>query len=174
MVLGARLESSLVHSCGLQRMELGRPSATKYPWTFYHPYHIGIKAARALTQMTKTMPPCLQSGYHRYRQLFPHPHLNCTIPQKMRYLHPPLHRCTSLSTPLSHPDTDTNLTSLPSTCIQPGQDVLPKRLTRTHRTPQYLEVFVLYWHPPPPPHPQDPILTRDQKKKRQEKRQLRH
>ena len=33
-------------------------------------------------------PPCLQPRYHRYRQLPPHPHLNCTIPQKMRYLHP--------------------------------------------------------------------------------------
>ena len=146
-------------------MELRRPSATKYPWTLYHPtYHIGIKATRALTQMTKTMPPCLQSGYHRYRQLFLHSHLNCTIPPKMRYLHPPLHRCTSLSTPLSHPDSDTNLTSLPSKCIQPGQDVLLKRLTRTHRTPQYLEVFVLYWHPPSRPCP----YKRREKKTRKE------
>ena len=32
----------------------------------------------------------------------------------------------ALSTPPSHPDTDTNLTSLPSPCNQPGQDVVPK------------------------------------------------
>ena len=70
----------------------------------------------------------------------------------------------ALCTPPPHPDTDTNLTSLPSSCKQPGQDVIPKRPARTRRTPQYLEDFVLYQS-----SPQDPVITIDE-----EKRQLRH
>ena len=50
----------------------------------------------------------------------------------------------ALSTLPSHLDTDANLTSLPFPCNQTGQDVVPKRPTRTHRTPQYLEDFVSY------------------------------
>ena len=50
----------------------------------------------------------------------------------------------ALSTPPSHPDTDTNLTSLPTPCNQPGPGAVHKRPTRTRRTPQHLEHFVLY------------------------------
>ena len=47
-------------------------------------------------------------------------------------------------TPPSHPDGETNLTSLPSPRNQSVQGVVPKRPTRTRRTPQYLEDFVFY------------------------------
>ena len=95
------------------------------------------KTACASTPMTKTIPTCLQPCYHRYQQLLPHSHLNCTIPQKMHYLHPQHHRCllVVLHSSFSSRYTDTNLKSSPSSCNQPGQDVLPKRPKRTRRTP---------------------------------------
>ena len=59
-------------------------SATKYLWMLHLPCHI-TRAVHASTPMTRLIPPCLQPHHHRYRQLLPHPHLNCS------------HRCLLLS-----------------------------------------------------------------------------
>ena len=56
------------------------------------PCHI-TRVVPTSTTMTRMIPPCLQPHHHRYLQLLPHPHLSCTGPPKMVYLHPPRHRC---------------------------------------------------------------------------------
>ena len=56
-------------------------------------------AVHALTAMTRMIPLCYRPHHHRYLKLLPHPHphLNCTGPQKMPYLRPPHHQCPLLS-----------------------------------------------------------------------------
>ena len=100
------------------------------------------------TTMTRMIPPCLQPHHHRYLQLLLYRPTEDGLPPPTS---PPVP--VVLTTPPSHPDTDTNLTSLPSPCNQQGQDVVPKWPARTRRTPQYLEDFLLYqFYPSRPCH----------------------
>ena len=144
MVLCARLESSLVHSCGVPPiLSRGLSATLKYLWMLHLPCHI-TWAVPASTPMTRMIPLCLQPHHHRYHSSStPTPQLHWPTDDELNPPTPPPVPA-ALSTPPPHPDTDTNLTSLPSSCNQPGQDVVPKRPTNTRRTPQYLEDFVLY------------------------------
>ena len=147
MVLGARLESSLVHSCGVPPIVLKRLSVTKYLWMLHLPCHI-TWALHASTPIKRRITPCLQPQHHRYLQLLAQP--QHTVPAHRRCVkstHPATGACCSLypPPPLLIPIQILTLhASLLSLSNQPGQDVVPKRPTRTHCTPQYLEDFVLY------------------------------
>ena len=77
MVLCARLESSLIHSCGVKPMELRRLSATKYSWTLNLPWHIDIKAtslpSTSLPQLPTAPPTPTSQLYHTTEDALPPP-----------------------------------------------------------------------------------------------------
>ena len=165
MVLGARLESSLVHSCGVPPIVLKRLSVTKYLWMLHLPCHI-TWALHASTPIKRRITPCLQPQHHRYLQLLPQPHH--TVPAHRRCVkstHPATGACCSLYPP-SHPDTDTNLTCILTVSLQPATPGRRTQTTHTHSLhstiPRGLCIVLIY-----------PFHYERQKKK-QEKRQLRH
>ena len=171
MVLGARLESSLVHSCGVPPIVLKRLSVTKYLRMLHLPCHI-TWALHASTPIKRRITPCLQPQHHRYLQLLPQP--QHTVPAHRRCVKstpPAPGACCSLSPPPppSHPDTDTNLTCILTVSLQPARPGRRTQTTHTHSLystiPRGLCIVLVY--------PSRPFHY-ERQKKRQEKGQLRH
>lgn len=145
----------MVHSCRAPPINLRRLRATKYLWTLHLPCHI-TQVVRASTPMTRMIPPCL----HLHHQIPGAPPTLTQLYQTTQDALPPPTPPpvpATLSTPPSPPKTDTNHRSLLSPCNQPGQDVENTQPTRTCRTPQYVEDFVLYQTTL-----LDPVITRDE------------
>ena len=92
-----------------------KASATKCLWMLHLPCQI-TRAVHALTAMTRMIPTAPPT---------PTPQLYLTTEDALPPPTPPPVPA-AVSTPLSHSNTDTNCTSLPSPCNQPHQDVVSK------------------------------------------------